>query len=187
MKLHQHQCAKQNLLNFWNGFWETKLFFCLLSIYNSESVCGNQGVPWGNFLSRLDTFSRTYMTSKGRRRYRKPSPEDEGVCVRGTHWCVKMLHTQIHLVSHWFHKKLLPPYSLWTQGWNQVNPSMQQLDTSVCPTYRDTFILRGGFLYLPPFLSVYMREKWSGRLKICLMAPPLASSPITNLWSIAKD
>ena len=54
-----------------------------------------------------------------------------------------------------------------------MNPSMQQLDTSLCHTYTDTLILRGGFLYLPlPFLVMYVREKGVGRLKNCLMAPP---------------
>ena len=54
---------------------------------------------------------------------------------------------------------------------------MQQLDTSVCPTHTDTLILRGGILYLPlPFLSMYMRVKWSGWLKNSLMAPPLTQS-----------
>ena len=37
-----------------------------------------------------------------------------------------------------------------------MNPSMQQLDTSLCHTYTDTLILRGGFLYLPlPFPVMY--------------------------------
>ena len=74
-----------------------------------------QGGAMRQFFSCPDTFSLIYMTSKRRGEVQEASPENEGVNVCGTHRCVKLLHTRIHMGSHWFHKRLLPPYSLWTQ------------------------------------------------------------------------
>ena len=37
---------------------------------------------------------------EGKGEVEEASPEDEAVCVCGTHRCVKLLHTRIHLVSH---------------------------------------------------------------------------------------
>ena len=61
---------------------------------------------------------------------------------------------------------------------------MQQLDTLVCPTYIDTLILRGGFLYLPPPLTGHVYEEKSvWATKKLPHGTPLG--PIIDLWYLS--